>query len=51
VDIEELHFDGVNWIEVTQNRKQCWVPFLIVMKLWLPIADIITDLVPFFFLV
>jgi hypothetical protein len=48
MDIGELHFDGMNWIEVTRNQKQCWVLFLIVMKLWLQTTDIITDFVPFF---
>jgi hypothetical protein len=34
--LQEIGWEGVNWICLAQDRDQWWVLFSLVMKLWVP---------------
>jgi len=36
MDLREIGLDGANWIQLAQDRVQCWACVNTVMNLWVP---------------
>jgi hypothetical protein len=36
MDLRELGWHGINWIDVVQDRDQSRAPVNMIMKLWVP---------------
>jgi hypothetical protein len=36
LDLEEIMWEGVGWMQMTQDRDQWWALVIAVMNLWVP---------------
>jgi hypothetical protein len=43
MDLREMGMDGVNWIQLAQDRVQWWTCVNTVMNLWVPQERIFFD--------
>jgi hypothetical protein len=36
IDLQEVRWGGMNWIDVIQSRDRCWAVVNMVMNVWVP---------------